>query len=333
MNPQATSSSARSGDLPGALTFEPILVPKVWGGRKLAEWGKHLPESEPIGESWELADLPDGGPSSIVDQGPCKGMSLRHLVESHEQALMGACSLNAQQRFPLLIKFLDARENLSVQVHPDDAWVARHEGDHLKSEAWLVLDADAGSLIHAGLQPGTSAQALTAAVTDGSIVDLLRSVPARVGDCHTLVSGTCHALGAGVLVAEVQTTSDTTFRVYDWGRTDRAIHVEQALACIDPAAAPPLVEPTQALRDDTCEHLIAKTDQFTMARIDSAGGRWTRPDLNSPSVIMCVAGAAEIDGTPIARGRTALIPACAGSIEVHLSPGTSLVHAQPTTSA
>ena len=188
--------------LPSVLTFAPILVPKVWGGRRLEALGKHLPAGVDIGESWEIADLPDGGPVSIVDDGPLAGYTLRKLLDTHQIDLMGSVSLDTSGRFPLLIKFLDARENLSVQVHPDQAWVDTHPGDHLKSEAWLVLDVDDDGLIYAGLTPGTSTKQLAEAVAVGSVVDVLRSVPAHVGDCHTLVSGTCHALGAGVLVAE-----------------------------------------------------------------------------------------------------------------------------------
>jgi mannose-6-phosphate isomerase len=320
--PQATLDN-----LPPILTFTPILVPKVWGGRGLEALGKQLPAGVNIGESWELADMPGDGPVSIVDQGPLQGQSVRQLLDTYGDDLMGTTAINAEGRFPLLIKFLDARENLSVQVHPDQAWVDAHPNDHLKSEAWLVLGAENDGLIHAGLNSGTSREQLAASVSDGSVVDLLRSVPAYIGDCHTLVSGTCHALGAGVLVAEVQTTSDTTFRVFDWGRTDRTIHVEQALACIDVDAAPPCVDasvaPTEGV--DTC--VIAHTQWFTMTRIASAGGAWTRPDIGKPSVLMCVQGQATVGDVSLPRGRTGLVPANAGLVDVDMVPGTVLVHA------
>lgn len=321
--PQATAPN-----LPSVLTFAPILVPKVWGGRRLEALGKQLPQGVDIGESWEIADLPDGGPVSVVDDGPLAGCTLRQLLNTYHTEIMGSVSLDASGRFPLLIKFLDARENLSVQVHPDQAWVDTHPGDHLKSEAWLVLDTDDGGLIHAGLTPGTHAAPLAEAVKQGTVVDVLRSVPAQVGDCHTLVSGTCHALGAGVLVAEVQTTSDTTFRVYDWGRRDREIHVEQALACIDVNAAPPCVERTPLPETGIDERIIAQTNWFTMHRIASAGGTWTRPDTGRPSVLMCVAGEATIGDVSLPRGRTGLVPACAGNIDVDVATGTVLVRAE-----
>jgi len=314
---------------PRVLTFTPLLVPKIWGGRRLEGWGKTLPEGA-IGESWEVADLPGDGPVSVVDTGAYAGATLRSLLETHAASIMGTVHLNGQGRFPLLIKFLDACENLSVQVHPDQAWVDTHPGDHLKSEAWLVLDADEGSAIYAGLAEGMTTQRLAKAVNDGTVEQTLRRIPAKPGDCHTLVSGTCHALGAGVLVAEVQTTSDTTFRLYDWGRTERDMHVAQSLSCIDPTATPPYVEarplPEIGVQDD----LLAKTDWFTMRRVTSAGDAWTRPDTAGPTVLMCVAGEAVIDDVTLTRGRTGLIPACAGAFDIALKPGTVLVRAEPT---
>ena len=317
--------------LPPLLTFTPLLVPKVWGGRRLEGWGKALPEGA-IGESWELADLPGDGPVSVVDAGSLKDRTLRSLLEAHETAIMGHVPLDGAGRFPLLIKFLDACSNLSVQVHPDEAWVRCHPDHHLKSEAWLVLEADPGSLIHAGLRPGMTTARLASAINDGSTERILRSVPARQGDCHTLVSGTCHALGAGVLVAEVQTSSDTTFRMYDWGRTERQLHVAESLACIDPTAKPPCVEaqpmPETGNRDD----VLADTRWFTMRRIASAGGTWTRTSTNAPTVLMCVAGEASLGDMTLPRGRTGLVPAAAGAVTFDMAPGTILVHAEPRAS-
>ena len=139
--------------------------------------------------------------------------------------------------FPLLVKYLDAREHLSVQVHPSPDYAKSHEGAHLKTESWLILDADEGAMLYKGLKPGTSGADLQRAIESGTVPDLLIAEPAVVGQCHTLPSGTVHALGAGVLVAEVQTPSDTTFRVYDWakeyGRDGRELHIDQALECAD----------------------------------------------------------------------------------------------------
>jgi mannose-6-phosphate isomerase len=239
------------------LTFEPIYKGKVWGGRSLEKLGRALPgdDTTRIGESWELADLATtsvsggGGNAehSVVANGPLKGKTIRQLMQTHGEALLGpGVALSSDGGFPLLIKFLDARENLSVQVHPSPAYAAEHPDAHLKSEAWYVVDAEPGAVIYKGLRPGVTAEQLRAALktnTDDAVVPLLNAIGVKAGDCHYLPSGTLHALGAGVLVAEVQTPSDTTFRVYDWGRTDRELHIEQALACIDfSGKAPPATE-------------------------------------------------------------------------------------------
>lgn len=229
------------------LTFEPIYKEKVWGGRSFETLGRTLPgdATTGIGESWELADLATTSASggggnaeySVVANGPLKGQSIRELMQQYGEALLGQGVKPADDGgFPLLIKFLDAKENLSVQVHPSPEYAAAHKDAYLKSEAWYIIDHEPGAVIYKGLAPGVTPEMLRDALetnTDEAVVPLLNAISAKKGDCHYLPSGTLHALGAGVLVAEVQTPSDTTYRVYDWGRTDRELHIEQAMACID----------------------------------------------------------------------------------------------------
>lgn len=238
---------------PYPLVFEPMLFEKVWGGRRLARFGKTLPPEAHIGESWEVTDLSTtsasgaggGQARSIIAGGPLRGRTLSDAMAMWGRAMLGDAK-TASGAFPLLIKYLDAREHLSVQVHPSPAYASVHPDAHLKSECWYVLDAEPGSVIFKGLRAGVTRdvveRALRTAQGEG-IVPLLEAVPAVAGECHDLPSGTLHALGGGVLVAEVQTPSDTTFRVYDWakelGRTGRTLHVEQALACIDFGPPPP----------------------------------------------------------------------------------------------
>ncbi|MEM9110237.1 MAG: type I phosphomannose isomerase catalytic subunit [Planctomycetota bacterium] len=229
------------------LTFDPIYKEKVWGGRAFEALGRQLPgdTSIGIGESWEIADLAKtsvsggGGNAaySVVSNGPLQGKTVRELMQIYGDALLGEGASAAEDGgFPLLIKFLDAKENLSVQVHPSPEYAAEHPDAYLKSEAWYVIDHEPGAVIYKGVKPGTTPEMLRAALetnTDEAVVPLLNAIKVKKGDCHYLPSGTLHALGAGVLVAEVQTPSDTTYRVYDWGRTDRELHIEQAMACID----------------------------------------------------------------------------------------------------
>lgn len=217
---------------PIPVIFEPLLKPKPWGGRKLATlFDKPLPPEEPIGESWELVSLP--GKESRVKDGPLAGRTLSSLVEAWGTGLYGTAEL-VDGRFPLLIKFLDAREHLSVQVHPKPADDAPHWQPGVKHEAWYVLHAEPGAEMFIGLKAGVSRDDLARAANTPRTAELLRHRPVTPGQCFYLPSGIVHALGAGIVVAEVQTPSDVTYRLYDWDRVGRdgkprELHIEQAL--------------------------------------------------------------------------------------------------------
>jgi mannose-6-phosphate isomerase len=207
----------------------------VWGGRRLADTlGKPLPSSELFGESWEISD--HALHHSVVAEGPLAGRTLRDLMTSDRSALLGASDTRAA--FPLLVKFLDACDRLSVQVHPDDEKAARlWPGEAGKTEAWFVLEAAPGSRIYAGLRPGIGERELRAALEAGTVSECLHHFEPRAGDCIFLPAGTVHAVGGGVLMAEVQQTSDATFRLFDWNRRDaqgksRTLHIEQGLESI-----------------------------------------------------------------------------------------------------
>ena len=288
---------------PYPITFEPILKEKVWGGRALENYGKQLPEETLVGESWELADLPesiDGG-RSVIANGALIGKTLAEALHDDEQ-------------FPLLLKFLDANDNLSVQVHPSETYAENHPDAHLKSEAWIILDSQPDGCIYIGLQPDTTEEVLRAAIADNIVPELLNAIEVSKGECYYLPSGTCHALGAGVLVAEIQTPSDTTFRLWDWGRTHRQMHVDQAMLCIDFAAVysqPPQPEPMASGPFQTT-HLVG-TPHFSIERVQATED--TELPLvvdNSPVVIMVVEGNTTIDhATPVDTpvGTTVLLPA------------------------
>ena len=219
------------------LRFRPYLRPMVWGGRRLATvLNKPLPSDEPYGESWEVSDHPVH--RSAVADGPDAGLSLRDLMTERRPALLGPAA-ERYAVFPWLIKFLDANDWLSVQVHPDERAVRELlPGEGSKTEAWFVLDAAPGSRVYAGLLPGVDRDGLRAALEAGTVAECLHSFTPRPGDCVFLPAGTVHAVGGGVLMAEVQQTSDATFRLFDWNRRDaqgwlRPLHVQEALACID----------------------------------------------------------------------------------------------------
>ena len=230
------------------LKFKPRFVQKMWGGRKIQTvLGKSLPQGQLIGESWEIYDFPPGTVegnkdwlSSEVANGSLAGRNLHQLVLEYGKELVGNVPLAGRDgQFPILIKFLDAREDLSVQVHPDEKYAAEHPDAHLKSEAWYIVQADPGARLLKGLRPGVTRESFQRAIADGTVESRIQSIRVKEGDCFYLPSGTVHALGAGILAAEVQTPSDTTFRVFDFNRIEpatgklRKLHVEEAMQCID----------------------------------------------------------------------------------------------------
>jgi len=217
------------------LTFKPIFMERVWGGRKLQTlFDKPLPPDVPIGESWEISDRPEA--VSVILNGPWKGRDLRWLMQHHQSGLLGPVP-PCGDRFPLLVKILDASKDLSVQVHPPEAATVRLGGEP-KSEMWLIAQSEPGALLYAGLKRGTDRKAFEQHLRQGTVADCLHALEAKPGDALFLPSGRIHAVGGGYLIFEVQQNSDTTFRVFDWNRPGldgkpRALHVEASLASID----------------------------------------------------------------------------------------------------
>ena len=309
---------------PYPLVLTPMLIPKVWGGRTLAALNKPLPPGEPIGESWELADLAStskdgaGGDSarSMIANGEMRGLTLERAITAMGDNLMGDLRLTEQGGFPLLLKYLDARTNLSVQVHPSPEYAREHPGAHLKTESWYIVDAQPDAKLYIGVPEGTTHDELERAIRENTVADLLIEVPAKPGDCHTLPSGTLHALGGGVLVAEVQTPSDTTFRVYDWGREGRRLHIDEAMPCIDLA---PLA--AEHSRNAMGEGPLASTAFYTIAR-----ERWMDPtsvafEAQRPTVLMCLDGAADLEHaagetTTVRKGDTVLLPSVVDALTI-----------------
>ncbi len=322
---------------PYPLVLDPILMAKVWGGRRLERFGKHLPPGKMIGESWEVADLAEtsvsggggGAARSSIANGPLAGRTLHHALEEWKTDLLGSAAPTSDGSFPLLVKFLDARENLSVQVHPSPAYASAHPEAYLKTESWFVLDAAPGSVIYKGIKPGVTRESFAARIADGTVVSDLIAVPAVAGECHTLPSGTCHALGAGVLVAEVQTPSDTTFRVYDWGRTGRELHVEQSLECIDFGPAPAATHLEQGARAGC----LATTEFFELSVIKPGGRELKGGDLFGGRCVCIMALKGGVSLRPehgavvdLPTGRTAVVPAAvSGAMKMRSTPDAKVL--------
>lgn len=313
----------------------------------MATLGKQLPGSAatPIGESWELADLAassasgggGGAERSVIANGPLANTTLHDAIATHGEKLLGRLKPTADGSFPLLIKFLDARENLSVQVHPSPEYAAGHPDAHLKSEAWYIVAADPGAVIYKGIRPGVSAEQFRAAIeanTTEAVEPLMIRVPVKAGDCHYLPSGTCHALGAGIVVAEVQTPSDTTFRVFDWGRVGRELHVEQAMQCIQ--FGPPEVREherrTHIAGIFTAVSKLVECEFFRIEKVRMSEGYEQEIPYDQPAVWIVLKGRGRISAgatgeasqpaVDFVAGETLLIPAGMNDARVHLDEDT-----------
>ncbi len=303
------------------LRFEPIYQYRLWGGRRLADWlTAPLPGDGPIGEAWLLSDR-DDHPSRVA-AGPLKGRTIVELMAKSRQPILGGRA-SGFKRFPLLLKFLDVRQMLSVQVHPaDDQTDLIPPGNTGKTEAWVVLEAEPRSRIYAGLKPGTGAADLRALSRQSADDHLASFTPSR-GQTVLINAGTVHALGDGVVVFEVQENSDVTFRLYDWDHIDpktghpRALQVEQALQCIDfeqgairPIA--PVVEATEPVKRERlvdCMHF--RLWRLRGAEPFSVGA----PD--EPRVLVCLDGSGNIEHRgadfPMGKGSVVLLPAVLGT--------------------
>jgi mannose-6-phosphate isomerase len=221
---------------PYPLRTAPFFRDYLWGGRNLAtKLGKALPAEGIWAESWEIIDHPEH--QSRITNGPCRGMTLAQITEIADQWLLGdSCPTRS---LPLLLKYLDCQRVLSVQVHPDDAYAQQMSPPDLgKTEAWYVIHAEPDALLYAGLKEGISREALEQATQAGRVEECLHVLHPQAGDCVFIPAGTVHALGAGLLIAEIQQASNTTFRLFDWNRVDasgepRALHVRESLEVID----------------------------------------------------------------------------------------------------
>jgi mannose-6-phosphate isomerase len=299
------------------LRFQPLLKRYLWGGRRLGtELAKPLGEGNDYAESWEICDRATD--QSRVINGPLAGQTLHQLVGRYGPELLGRH--HPQARFPLLLKFLDARERLSVQVHPNDDQAGRLNPPDLgKTEAWIVLAAEPGSRIYAGLRPGCTRERLQQALAAGRCEECLHSFPASAEDCVFIPAGTVHALGEGLLIAELQQSSDTTFRLFDWNRVGpdgqpRPLHIDRALEVIDFQAGP--IRPqtqtctAQTERLVTCDKFILDRWQFEQVR--------TLGDDNRCHVVAVLAGAVTVAGSSItldlSKGDVVLLPASAGAV-------------------
>ena len=316
------------------LRFEPIYQYRLWGGRRLSGLlSAPLPDDGPIGEAWLLSDRDDH--QSQVANGPLKGQTIGELMGEFRGQLMGKLAPRFR-RFPLLLKFLDAHELLSVQVHPSDAHPELiPAGDTAKTEAWVVIDAEKGSHIYAGLRSGTTSGSLRQSLDDGTITDHLVCIAPKAGDAVFIPAGTVHTLGDDVVVFEVQQNSDVTFRLYDWGHVDaktgqpRPLQVDQALASVDFADSKSgLVTPIVVTTTPVERERLFDCEHFLLWRLRGESP-FNVGAVEMPRVLVCIEGSGwlENDGTPygVDKGQVWLLPAVVGACEFHPNNAVTLL--------
>ncbi len=315
--------------------FHPLFKERVWGGRRLEElYHKPLPAGVRVGESWEVSDRP--GDVSVIANGPLAGKDLRWLLQNHGPEVLGATT-PAPPRFPLLVKLLDARETLSLQVHPPAGKAARLGGEP-KTEMWWIAEAAPGAELYVGLRQGVTREEFERRIRDGTVAECFHRVAVQAGDTMFLPSGRVHAIGAGLVIFEIQQNSDTTYRVFDWNRAGldgkpRALHLAESLESIDfedfepspvrrPPGGPGPVE----------RHWLVRDPLFSVEALNlRMGAKVTLP-----------AGRMQILGTTqgelrVVHGRAALtlgggqfclVPACLEQVELAASTPTHLLRVE-----
>lgn len=317
------------------LLFEPVLKDYIWGGRNLEKLGRRLPGSGVIAESWEIAGHKDG--TTRVANGRFQGMLLTELHEKFGLDLIGSRSAWAQDRgkFPLLIKLLDANRPLSVQVHPQDEYALRHEGNELgKSEMWVVLRADPGAEIILGLTEKVQPKKLRVAINNNTINKHLHKIKLSVGDFVCVPAGSLHAIMGGLLIAEIQQNSNTTYRVYDWGREGadgqpRPLHIDKALAVINfDQVKPAMCPPTQiATENGATRLLLCQTDYFVTERVEMAPRSTFTGNCSGETLEIwgIIEGEAAVNGMSLSAVQFILLPAAMGPFSIKTEQAATLL--------
>lgn len=289
-------------DLTTPVTFEPIFMERIWGGRKLAElFGKSLPANTRIGESWEIVDRAEA--QSVVARGPLKGKTLHELWTNYRSSIFGDV-LNAP-RFPLLIKLLDANEKLSLQVHPPEE-VARKFGGEAKAEFWYIASADPGAELFIGFRRSITREEFEKAVGNGTVANHVHNIRVHAGDAVFVPAGRIHAVGGSNLLIEIQQNSDTTYRIFDWGRPGkdgklRQLHITQALDAINFSDVRPKV--CEQKSESLLRHGLFEIQKWSLDQ-----PRQIAP-VGEFIIVCCLSGKIACAGVDLAPGELFLIPA------------------------
>jgi len=317
--------------------FHPIFKERVWGGRNLESlFQKPLPPGKPIGESWEISDRPND--ASVITNGSLAGKDLRWLMENHALDLLGTAPATPQNRFPLLVKILDAQSDLSVQVHPPAQVAAKLQGEP-KTEMWYIAHASPEANLYAGLKNGTTRESFQNRLQDGSVAECIHQLKVQTGDVLFLPSGRVHAIGAGNVIFEIQENSDTTYRVFDWNRLGldgkpRQLHVRESMESIDFSDFEPKLIPSIYSRNQTLSvRFLVQAKPFMVDACKAKKG--LRFYLSSPAfqILAILKGHLQLhhlDQTlDLVPGQFCLLPACLERVRLNAVKPTEFLHIQP----
>lgn len=314
------------------ITFKPYLKSVIWGGNKICSYKGMGHSLRSIGESWEISEVP--GHESIVESGPYKEMSLSELIERYPTDLLGPKVIDRYGvKFPLLVKFIDAADNLSVQVHPDDKLAKCRHNSLGKTEMWYIINCDEDAKIYAGLNTPMTPDGYARRVADGTFADTLAVHDSDPGDVFFLPAGRVHAIGAGNLLAEIQESSDVTYRIHDYNRRDangncRELHTELAKDAIDFAVYPEYKSPRPSGTDK--KRQLVDCEHFSVSQLNLDGEDEIRLCHDSFTILMCVGGAVRLSYPAgdmiLTQGHTCLIPAVLPSLSLTGSATLLLIH-------
>lgn len=314
------------------LKFDPILKDKIWGGEKLKTLLNKKSDRKDIGESWEISDVE--GDTSVVSNGGLKGKNLKELISAYKGDLVGE-KVFAQfaEKFPLLIKFIDAKEALSIQLHPHDDLAKKRHSSFGKTEMWYVMQADEKANLIVGFKKEVTPEEYVHHLENKSLTDILNIDEVQAGDVYFIPTGRVHAIGAGVLLAEIQQTSDITYRIYDWDRQDsdgnyRDLHTDEAIDAIDYAVQDSYKTDYEKRNNSTTQ--IISCPYFTTNILPITDTVFLdHSDKDSFVIYMCVNGEAlfiaENQKETLRKGETILVPNVLNEFSIHPTENTELL--------
>lgn len=300
------------------IKLEPAFKDYLWGGTRLRdEYGKNC-DFDKVAESWELSCHKDG--NSVVANGEDKGLTLAQYIEKHGKKVLGS-NCDKFENFPILIKLIDAKDNLSVQVHPNNEYAQRVEGEYGKTEMWYIVDCDPGAELLYGFKKEISKDEFAQRIADNTLLEVTNSVPVKKGDVFFIEAGTLHAIGKGILIAEIQQNSNTTYRIYDYGRVGkdgkpRELHVEKAKDVTKLAPAKQYPETPVEQKDGYTIKLLAKCEYFTTYRVEVESKAEFDADDTSFNSILVLEGEPEINGIKAKKGDSIFVTAGNGKYTI-----------------